>query len=272
MQPVIHRSTVVKGLAIAAIFAVAAWGGMKGWRSYLLQQQVQQIVVLSGLQSAASFADKIETLRAFINDNSQHKQDAEFYATWRNPLILAERMVKRAKDKNQVAVHLDCSTRTALMTWALAAAGFTTRRIDIYDATTLKSHTFVDVLNPQTGQWETQDPDYDISWRDRATGRRVSIAQSAVDLDQVEPCGRSACGWDVASRERFKAAKLKDYLDFISVKSNAPAARYTLYTPRADPNAIYNRQQKSGRFCEVVSENCRDGFFDLTTFSQKPNG
>ncbi len=262
------RSTVIKGLISALVVTIAAWGGAKGWHAYQLRDQADEIVALSGLRSAANFREKIGGLRAFINDSSQHRQDNEFYATWRDTLFLAQRLVGGAKDKTQDRVHLECSTRTALMTLALEAAGFTTRRIDIYDSANLKSHTFVDVLNPETGGWETQDPDYDIWWRDVKTGKPVSIAETATDLAAVEPCGRTACGWDIASRERFKAAKLKDYLDFVTVKSKTQ--RFALYTPRADQKTVYDHEGKRGAFCDVLAENCRDGFFDMRAKDKVP--
>lgn len=261
MQMGRQHSALVQGLAIAAIVALAAIGFNHVWRDYQKRQAADAIVTLSGVSSVAGFTQKVARLRSFINDNSQHRQDSEFYATWRDQTYLAQRLVTGVNDQPENRVHLECSTRTALLTLALEAAGIGTRRIDIYDADGLGSHTFLDVLNPETGAYETHDPDYDITWRDRATLRPVSIAETATELDQVEPCGRTGCGWQVASRENFKAAKLKDYFDFISVKEET--RRYTVYTPRAEPETVYEHDGKRGKFCDVLAENCQDGFFDI---------
>lgn len=263
-----QQSCFAKGLAISALVALAGWAGIHAWQSNELRRVGREIVSLSGVRSMANFRDKVAQLQTFINDNSQHRQDDEFYATWRDQTFLAQRLVDGVNDQRQNRVHLECSTRTALMILALEEMGLTTRRIDIYDAQALRSHTFLDVLNPQTGAFETHDPDFDITWRDRATLKPVSIAETAADLEQVEPCGRTACGWNVVSREKFKAEKLKEYFDFISIKSEK---RHTVYTPRAVPTAIYDHENKHGAFCEIFAENCRDGFFDIRTQAQTPH-
>lgn len=55
------------------------------------------------------------------------------------------------------------------------------------------SHTFLDVLNPKTERWETQDPDYDLYWTSLSSKARLSLAEAAQDLEDL-PCGRSSCG------------------------------------------------------------------------------
>jgi hypothetical protein len=77
----------------------------------------------------------------------------------------------------------------------LTALGYRTRDVAIFDShSNLKSHSFLEVLNPKTGHWETQDANFDIYWRDKQTGERISLAQRAEGLDAIEPCGRDVCG------------------------------------------------------------------------------
>jgi hypothetical protein len=46
----------------------------------------------------------------------------------------------------------------------LARLEYESRRVDLYDEEDIgQQHTFLEVLNPKTGRWETQDPDYDMA-------------------------------------------------------------------------------------------------------------
>jgi hypothetical protein len=143
--------------------------------------------------------------------------------------------------------------------------GLATRRVDVYDAANLRSHTFLEVLNPDTGAWETQDPDYDIYWRRAGSPERVSIAEAAGDLDNVVPCGRTGCRWSISSREGTRAELLRDYLDFIVVRERASSRRFTVHTARADPAKVYEHRSRTGTFCDVLAKNCRDGLFPIET-------
>jgi hypothetical protein len=162
---------------------------------------------------------------------------------------------------------MECSTRSNLMGLILQALSYETRIVAIFDSrSNLKSHSFLEVLNPETGSWETQDPDYDIYWRSKMSGGRLSLAESAQDLGAIEPCGRSGCGWDHQSREGQRAEKLRSYLDIISITAKKKTQRYTVYTSRADVSATYKKGRKQGTFCEVESKRCRHGFYDIRTY------
>ena len=63
---------------------------------------------------------------------------------------------------------MECSVRSNIMARLLEAMGYETRIVAIFNtksARNLNSHSFLEVLNPETGQWETQDADYDIYWQ-----------------------------------------------------------------------------------------------------------
>jgi hypothetical protein len=59
--------------------------------------------------------------------------------------------------------------------------GYETRIIALFDTDGegLRSHTFLDVKNPGTGKWETQDPEFDLYWMSKSSGVRVSLADAA---------------------------------------------------------------------------------------------
>jgi hypothetical protein len=55
------------------------------------------------------------------------------------------------------------------------------------DFDTLRSHTFLEAYNPDTGHWEINDPDYDIYYVYKNTTARLSTSQILLaPLDQVQ--------------------------------------------------------------------------------------
>ena len=87
--------------------------------------------------------------------------------------------------------------------------------------------------NPATGDWETQDADCDIYWRDKESGERISLAEKAEGLDAIEPCGRDGCGWDHASREDLKPDMLKTFLDIVSITDRESGRRRPAFRGRS---------------------------------------
>jgi hypothetical protein len=234
---------------------------------------VGEIISMLDLMAVPAFHQRLDKVRTFINDNSMHKTDAAFRANHGNAAAFAAGVIAHAKRATSEPIHMECSTRTNLMALVLQALGYETRVVAIFNSrSNLKSHSFLEVMNPETGRWETQDADYDIYWRSRASGERISLADAAEALDQIEPCGRNGCGWDHASREGIKTQRLKPYLDIISITARQKAVRYSLHTSRADLSATYRKGAKQGTFCEVEAKRCKHGFFDITKYSSYAAG
>ena len=184
------------------------------------------------LKATPDFPQRIDKVRTFINDNSTHEIDATFWANHGNPTSFAAGLLAHAKGTLPECVHMECSTRTNLMGRILQALGYETRVVAIFNSrSNLKSHSFLEVMNPETGGWETQDADYDIYWRSKASGGRISLADRAEAIDDIEPCGRTSCGWQHESREGIKAEKLKRCLDIISIKAKG-GSLLAVYEPR----------------------------------------
>ena len=123
-----------------------------------------------------------------------HKIDQQFRANQANPDVFAAGVIAHAKGIAK-PIQMECSTRTNLMALILHALGYETRVIAIFNSrSNLNSHSFIEVLNPETKQWEAQDADYDIYWRSKGTGARISLADAAEAIDDIEPCGRETCG------------------------------------------------------------------------------
>lgn len=262
---------ILSGAAVIAVIGSAAWV-IADWfheqqTKRLTDANVQEIIAMLNLTATPDFHQQVDKVRTFINDNSIHKIDEAFWSNQGNAAAFAAGLIAHAKKLSSVPVHMECSTRSNLMKLVLQALGYQTRIIAIFNSrTNLRSHSFLEVMNPDTGRWETQDPDYDIYWRSKKSAERVSLAEMAEAVAGIEPCGRESCGWQHASREGMKAKKLMNYLDIISI-SEKQKVRYTLYTSRADLGGAYIKGQKRGAFCQVEAKRCKHGFVKITEYS-----
>ncbi len=263
-----------RSLAVIAVLAVI--GGIVGLVALLREHQkearydanIDQAIAMMGLSKKMDFDTRLDTIRRFINDNSRHLMDKQFWrlhAEGDNNVYLT-RVLAHAEGKSDQRAHMECSTRSNLTRNILWRLGYEVRIVSIFDTDNPskdKSHTFVEVKNPKTGAWETQDPDYDIYWKSLVTGKRVAISETAGDLSKVVPCGETHCGWDVRGRDGQRASRLKGLLDIIVVTRKEIGLRYAVYTPRANPKAIFTRRGKSGTFCQVNAKRCKDGFVPI---------
>ena len=91
-------------------------------------------------------------------------------------------ILAHARGTRAEPVPMECASRSNVMGAVLHALGYETRRIALFDTDTenLKGHTFLEVLNPLTGQWESQDPLYDIYWIKKGTSARASVLTTTI--------------------------------------------------------------------------------------------
>ncbi|MFD0988350.1 hypothetical protein [Methyloligella solikamskensis] len=225
--------------------------------------ELEKVVALGDLAREEEFHAKLDRMRDFINDHSDHRMGKEF---WRlhaqaDGIGYLQRIRAHAEGESDEPAPMDCSTRSNLMSKMLQDQGYETRIVALFDTDkTTRSHTVVDILNPETGRWETQDPDYDLFWKSTKTGERISIADESGDLDAILPCGPTHCGWDNVGRDGQKATTVKLMLDIIGITRKGKDVRYAVYSPRANLDATFEQGGEKGRFCEVHEKRCRDGF------------
>jgi hypothetical protein len=268
-REVLQRSLI--WVAAAAVVGVVIWVVADLFSEQLISSRtdahVKEIISRLDLESMSEFHQRVDRVRTFITDNSIHKIDRAFWTNRADPSSFAAGVLARAKGTAE-PVHMECSTRTNLLGLILQSLGYETRVVAIFNSrSNLKSHTFLEVMNPETTRWETQDADYDIFWRSKGKAERISVAEMAETINDIEPCGRGGCGWEHESREGFSATKLKPYLDIISITAKQKATRYALYTSRADLSRSYRKGPKQGTFCEVEAKRCNMGFYDITKYS-----
>jgi len=147
------------------------------------------------------------------------------------------------------------------MAAVLRKLGFKTRIVYLFDTDgkdgdKLRSHTFVDVLNPATEEWESHDPDYNLYWRSKITSKRISVAEEAEAVCSIEPCGEICCGWDLVSDEGRPASTLLGLIDIVSTVDKVENERISRFTSRANPDKTFTFYARTGPFCEAMKSLC----------------
>jgi hypothetical protein len=261
---------------VGAIIAVIGIVVLAGWLSFdaVLDQREEQrfdnmldnVIGLLRMPEQVKPEERFDAVRQFIHRNSRHGDDAEFRKLLGKKYLMAEGMIAYATGHRSEPIHLLCGARSNLMSAVLEKLGYETRIIALFDTDdeALRSHTFLEVRNPETGRWETQDPDFDLYWISKSSGLRVSLAEAAEDLSKLEPCHRpGACGWEVDDAEGKSAAAIRNLLDIICVTNELNGKRFCRFTTRAKPDRMFSRDGDSGRFCDLMPTRCAQGFEPL---------
>jgi hypothetical protein len=184
-------------LSAKALFALLLLAvSVLGFVAYqMLAEPNAESAVISLAARIPAAPRPFDAARELVEENSIHRVNDEFREL-RDRKGFAAAVAARAEGKRDTPVPMECSSRSNLLGAILRAKGYRTRSVSLFDAESTKSHTVVDVLNPDTGRWESQDPDYGFYWRSRSSQKRVSLADAAENLDDLEPCRDEVCGWE----------------------------------------------------------------------------
>ncbi len=272
-----------KKIILALLITLAAaglWIGFDKTRDYLADRkeeetytaQIETISATSGFADKATYHEKLDALRAYINGNTEHNIDDEFYAVWKDKAKITQTFLDYTQGRRKDLPHYECSTRANLMRDILNHHGYKTRSLLVYRAVPqpdasykMDGHKVLDVQNPDTGKWETQDADYNIYWANILDGTRVSMVDAMADPAHYTPCSGANCGWHIVSRENIQARVLQDYLDVITAINEAEDTRITYHAQDIDPNASFSYQDKSGTLCETLGRHCDEGLIKAQT-------
>jgi hypothetical protein len=263
MQPVYRK------VASWGLFIIAALVGVVLLTKFFVDKRdlsrfdanLEKIVALVNIPDDADPSTKFDMVRRFIHRHSVHKVDAEFQTMRGDRNLRAEQMIAYATGRRSEPVHLECSTRSGLTVSILRKLGYRARIVYVFDTDRpegkpIQTHTFVDVLNPATGQWESQDPNYDFFWRSVADGSRVTLFNMIENPSKFEPCSTRRCGWNLTSDEGQSAANIKELLDIISIIDKANAQRVTRVTSRANLAKVFTFYDERGTFCQIWPKLC----------------
>ena len=224
--------------------------------SALLQQRYENSLDKILLRADAH-EPRFDALRHFVHTQSRQLPDAE-NRTLGEVKAITSAIIDYAEGRRAEPPHLICGARAHVLVDLYRRLGYQARLVFVFDTdqSDMSAHTFVDVLNPATGKWESEDPTYDVHWREVASTNRTSLFDSAEDLGAIEPCGPTKCGWNVISDEGNSIEDLRDLIDVVSVANDAENVQSTRFTSRAKPEKVLSFHGRTGRFCEIMKGRC----------------
>ena len=244
---------VLYALGIGLVLA----GGLGIALSTLLQQRYENALDRILLRADAH-EPRFDALRHFVHTHSRHVPDAEYRTLVGDAKAITSAIIEHAEGRRAEPPHLICGTRAHLLVDLYRRLGYRARLVFVFDTdqSDMSAHTFADVFNPSTGKWESEDPTYDIYWRDVSSKNRISLFDSAEEIGAIEPCDPTKCGWDIISDEDNSVEDIRGFIDVVSVANDPENIQSTRFTSRAKLNKLLSFHGRTGRFCEVMKGRC----------------
>jgi hypothetical protein len=245
---------VFYGLGIGLVALAAALGFAL---NALLQQRYENALDKILLRADAHEL-RFEALRHFLHTHSRHVPDDEYRTLVGDAKAITSAIIDYAEGRRAEPPHLICGSRAHLLVDLYRRQGYRARLVFVFDTdqSDMSAHTFVDVFNPSTEKWESEDPTYDIHWREISSGNRISIFDSAEDIGAIEPCGTTKCGWDIVSEEGKSVEDIRALIDVVSVANDVENVQSTRFTSRAKLDKVLSFHGRTGRFCEIMEGRC----------------
>jgi hypothetical protein len=263
-----RKHIILATIVFAAIGAYfGARYGMDQYRDYLADKEyaAKIDIIRSHIPEAKdeSFHTKADRLHNFIRANSQYKMDEEFYATWPDRMKLADAFIAGLEGKRKDKPHMECSTRSNILAALFEKEGYRTRNVVLYNPEeSLNNHRLIEVLNPETKNWEAYDVTYDVYYKNKETGERAGIAAIGANPEAYEPCNtKGKCGWALETDDKQNATRLVNLLKIATINDPETGLRLSLRAADIDTSRVYRTaEQKAGTFCDLFGKNCKQGF------------
>jgi hypothetical protein len=242
------------GLGIGLVALAAGFGFAL---NHLLQQRYETALDKILLRADAH-EPRFDALRHFVHTHTRHVPDAEYRTLVGDAKAMTSAIIDYAEGRKPEPPHLICGTRAHLLVDLYRRQGYRARLVFIFDTdqSDMSAHTFADVFNPSTGKWESEDPTYDIHWREVSSRNRISIFDSAEEIGAIEPCNLTKCGWDIVSDEGNSIEDIRGLIDVVSVANDPENIQSTTFTSRAKLNKVLSFHGRTGRFCEIMKGRC----------------
>ena len=243
---------------VLGVLAVG-WGTAGLLRQHSYETELDDILLKSDAHQA-----RFDSVRHFVHSHSRYANDAEYRRLVGHRRAMASAVIDHTEGRRLEPPHLLCGARAHLLADLYRRLGYRARLVAIFDTDryTMRAHSFVDVFNPSTRTWESEDPQYNVYWRDVSSKKRVSVFDSAEDIGVVEPCGPTKCGWDFVSDEGGSGDDLRDLMDIVSVVNDDEDNQSTKITTRAKLDRPLSFQGREGRFCEIMKGHCDSASLD----------
>ena len=148
-----------------------------------------------------------DAVREYIYKNSDHGEGTWNQAHGNDHIYVMDQLYRIASgDTPATRPQLLCGNRATVMQALLQNLGIRSRTIYLFSrySGSLMGHVFVEVMNPETGAWEIQDPDYNVAY-ENTSGHRLNASQmiAAPEFTNIYPVNANAKGWTETGADRL---------------------------------------------------------------------
>jgi|GEM_PF-4816382 len=223
-----------------------------------IKNEAQKALKEIKLPLSDDFNKTVDAVRQFVNQNTEHNIDGEFYSYWSDIPELLRRMTVAANDPKAPKPHTECSTRTALMYHILRELNIRSRPVVIYaDGIDNANHTYLSVYNDMTQHWQIQDADYNVFWIKKNTKERAStfdLLYNPVEKNFVPCTAEGDCGYKNSIQSIISYFSLVAVLD---IEKDDYTTQVNLDRVNADHIKLFMKAQQP--YCELFSNGCKVG-------------
>ena len=201
--------------------------------------------------------EKTRNLRHCVFINSQHNTEKNMRSLWEKADVMSGWMLGYMRKEKPYAPPMECSVRSGMLTEILKSQGLQSRHVvATRNEDNFNDHVVVEVLNPETGEWELHDPSYDVEFLSLTDKRPLGIKEMlSSGTGKFVPCNHdSKCGWDLKTREGTTLDYNRGYWDIAWVKT----IRTLFTTDRLDVNVKRYVQGQKLSYCEFRAKWCKD--------------
>lgn len=207
----------------------------------------------------------LSQLRECVYKNSQYKMDEEFYRHWKDPVsIKTQRVLDFAKGKTDTPPHMECSIRTEILKGLYRTMGYKVKPIvSAQPKENIPDHVLTEVLNPDTGEYELQDPTHNVTYNDAITGERLSseevLQRTATQISFCMKAG--ACNQqDMKLAKQEVPEELMNYLGLFYYKPETGNKDGVLSVNknRFDPSQKFLVDGEMKTYCEKREKHCHN--------------
>lgn len=250
----------------ALLIVVSIIFGINTYSDYKKQEDkikaYAALIPLIGITDQDSFHQKADKVRAFVFEHTQFDMGQEFKKIWGDHKTIAKKISAHAQGKNNNRVPLECSSRSGVFENIMTALGFHVRSVSVFRHDDhFGGHSFSEVMNPDTKQWEAYDPQYHVFWRIKENHTRIGIKELVqLPYKDYEPCrNEEFCGWDIPNRENRKMIGIQTQLGMATVNDYNQDTRYLFVNLERFPMEMpQNIKGKKMTFCEYYPKYCRE--------------
>ncbi len=164
--------------------------------------------------------DLVLSVQEFVHFNSVHGRDPDNEYHFRHDLNVKKLLLAALSSDKQKPL-LTCGPRARLMYDILRMYNITSKLLQVYtsDYEIVKGHQIIEVWNDHESKWESWDPDFNVYYLDKKTGRHIAYDDLVFgDLEDVLPFNRNSKGWSdtgtTVLKEHYFQAIMYDFPDF----------------------------------------------------------